>query len=53
MNSHRLCLIVLTSILASACSSVSVRDYAGQQPALVMADFFEGELNAYGIVKDW
>lgn len=41
------CLAAITS-----CSSVSVRDYAGNRPLLVVEEFFNGRLSAQGIVKD-
>lgn len=44
---------VLLLALLNACSSVSVQDYANEQPALVMSEFFQGELVAHGVVKDW
>ena len=37
----------------AACSSTSVTYYADQLPKLVLEDFFDGNLEAYGVVKDW
>jgi len=42
-----ICLIAL-----GACSSVSVEQYADNQPKFVAEEFFNGKLRAYGIVKD-
>jgi len=39
-------------LLLSACASVSVEDYAGNQPRLVAEQFFAGRLMAHGVVKD-
>ena len=40
-------------MLLNACSSISVQDYAQQQPVLVMEEFFNGQLTAHGVVKNW
>jgi len=37
----------------AACSSTGVTYYADQLPKLVLEDFFDGNLEAYGVVKDW
>ena len=37
----------------AACSSTGVTYYADQLPKLVLVDFFDGDLKAYGVVKDW
>ena len=37
----------------AACSSTGVTYYADQFPKLVLEDFFDGNLEAYGVVKDW
>ena len=37
----------------AACSSTGVTYYADQLPELVLEDFFDGNLEAYGVVKDW
>jgi hypothetical protein len=42
------CFVVLT-----ACSAVQVDDYHDQSPPLKMEEFFQGELVAYGVVKDF
>ena len=46
-------LLLLSGILVSACSTVTVQDYAGAEPELEMERFFNGDLVAYGVVKDW
>jgi hypothetical protein len=40
-------------LLLSACSSVSVQDYAQRQPKLDPREFFDGKLCADGVVRDW
>ena len=45
-------LIVISSFLLSACASVSVEDYSENQPTLVAETFFNGKLEAHGILKD-
>lgn len=46
-----LCLMVCSLILAS-CSPITVNDYAGNKPKIVMEQFFDGPLTAHGVVKD-
>jgi hypothetical protein len=45
-------LIILSSFLLSACSSVSIDTYSHQQPKLKVEEFFNGSLTAHGIVKN-
>ncbi len=49
---HYLPLVLLLTLLTSACSSIPVDHYAGGKPALDPADFFRGELTAHGVVMD-
>jgi len=37
----------------AACSSTGVTYYADQLPKLVLEVFFDGNLEAYDVVKDW
>lgn len=46
-----LCVALILYCL-SACSSVTVDDYAQNEPQLVPERFFDGHLTAHGIVKD-
>ena len=39
--------------LLTACSSTSVEDYQGREPAFAPEDFFNGALTAHGVVKDF
>jgi len=48
-----LSMLALCSLGLAACSSVSVQDYAGAEPELSMETFFQGDLVANGVVKDW
>ena len=48
----RLLLVGLGSVLLSACASVSVEDYADNEPRLVAETFFSGALTAHGVLKD-
>ncbi|MBT8146931.1 MAG: DUF3833 domain-containing protein [Gammaproteobacteria bacterium] len=41
------------ALILSSCSSISVQDYSQQQPQLVMEEFFDGQLRAHGVVKNW
>jgi hypothetical protein len=45
-------LVVFCIALSTACSSVSVEDYADNKPQLRLESFFDGKLQAHGIVKD-
>jgi hypothetical protein len=51
---HPATLLALVSItlLTTSCSSVSPRDYADQTPPLDMREFFNGELEAWGLFQD-
>jgi hypothetical protein len=51
-NLIRYFLIGIFGIALSACSSVSVEDYATNKPQMVVEEFFNGRLLAHGIVKD-
>jgi hypothetical protein len=43
----------MISLLALTGCSQSVQQYAAQQPALDLRQFFQGHLNAYGVMHDW
>jgi hypothetical protein len=45
-------LLAICALLLSACASVSVEDYADNEPRLVAEQFFNGQLTAHGVVKD-
>lgn len=49
---HRLLIWVVLAISLTACSGVTVRDYADSRPVMVPEVFFTGRLVATGIVKD-
>jgi hypothetical protein len=52
-KTHKLMiLIILSSVLISACSSVSIDTYQYQRPKLNVETFFNGSLTAHGIVKN-
>jgi hypothetical protein len=38
--------------VVSACTSVTIDDYADNRPVLVPEEFFDGQLSAHGIVKN-
>lgn len=46
-------LILLLCLTMTSCAGVRVTDYADQQPRLQLEEFFDGQLQAYGVVKDW
>lgn len=43
---------ILCLVAVGACSSISVEDYADNKPRFVAEEFFNGKLDAHGIVKD-
>ncbi|KGE04250.1 DUF3833 domain-containing protein [Pseudohaliea rubra] len=45
-------LLLTLGLLLQGCSGVSVENYAGEAPALVPERFFNGDLVAYGILKN-
>ena len=45
-------LVVTAAVTLVACTTVSVEDYAGNQPTLVPETFFDGSLTAHGVVKN-
>ena len=45
-------LVITAAVTLVACSTVSVEDYAGNQPSLVPERFFDGSLTAHGVVKN-
>jgi len=45
-------LLTALGLVLQGCSSVTVQDYAGESPALVPERFFDGELVAYGMLKN-
>ena len=45
-------IIFLSLVFISACSSVSIKEYADNKPVMVVEEFFNGSLSAHGIVKN-
>ncbi|WP_404366192.1 DUF3833 domain-containing protein [Marinobacter sp.] len=43
----------LALVILSGCAGPALEDYQGRTPELVPSRFFEGELVARGVVKDW
>ena len=44
--------VLLLLPVLSACTSVTVQDYAGNTPQLVPEEFFDGRLTAHGVLKN-
>ncbi len=44
--------ILMFSMVFISCSSITVDDYEGRSPELSLEEFFDGDLVAYGIVRD-
>ena len=49
----RTSLILLASLWLAGCAGPSLDDYQSFEPALVPSEFFQGELSARGVVKDF
>ena len=45
-------IIALSLVFISACTSVSIKEYADNEPVMVVEEFFNGSLSAHGIVKN-
>jgi hypothetical protein len=45
-------LLIICALSLPGCAGIKVTDYAGNTPALVAEDFFNGRLTAHGVVKD-
>jgi len=52
MRSRLPWLLLLLGLALGGCGAVSVDDYAGESPALVPERFFDGNLVAYGMLKN-
>ena len=53
MKNLDLCVACHLILSLAACSSTGVTYYADQLPKLVLEVFFDGNLEAYDVVKDW
>ncbi|MEC7815879.1 MAG: DUF3833 domain-containing protein [Pseudomonadota bacterium] len=49
----RTSLILLAALWLTGCAGPSLDDYQSFEPALVPSEFFQGELSARGVVKDF
>lgn len=45
-------IIIFMAIVASACSTAKIADYANEKPELSLRDYFNGEVEAWGQVQD-
>jgi len=45
-------IVVFMAIVASACSTAKIADYANETPALSLRDYFNGQVEAWGQVQD-
>lgn len=52
LNVYKLVLLVLTSVLLSACSGPKISQYANEKPVLDLSEYFSGTIDAYGIFTD-
>ncbi|MBB5211566.1 DUF3833 domain-containing protein [Microbulbifer hydrolyticus] len=49
---HYCALLLFASLLIASCGGATVEDYAKREPAFIPEQFFKGDLEAYGVVKD-
>lgn len=52
MRVTRTVLLLALSVMLTACGSISVEDYAGEEPRFEPEQFFDGPLVARGVLKD-
>lgn len=45
--------LLLSVLVLAGCAGPSLDEYSGREPQLVPEAFFNGELSARGVVKDW
>ena len=45
-------ILILFSLMLSACSGVGVQQYAAEQPRLDLQQYFNGEITGWGMVQD-
>ncbi|WP_417530593.1 DUF3833 domain-containing protein [Marinobacter lipolyticus] len=45
--------LLLSVLILAGCAGPSLDDYSDREPQLVPEQFFDGELSARGVVKDW
>jgi hypothetical protein len=48
----KIILLLLAVVLVAGCASMRIEDFENQKPDLVLEEYFNGELTAYGLVKD-
>ena len=45
-------LLLLAVVFVNGCASMRIEDFGNQTPDLVLEEYFNGELTAYGVIKD-
>jgi hypothetical protein len=45
-------LMALAVLVLTACASVTPQDYAGEKPALDLREYFNGKIDAWGMIQD-
>ena len=48
----RLLLAALASLFLASCASVSVQEYAAEKPVLDLKEYFNGKVDAWGVIQD-
>lgn len=48
----RLLLAAIAALFLASCASVSVQDYAAEKPALDLKEYFNGKVDAWGVIQD-
>lgn len=52
-GSRRIIYVVLSALVLAGCAGPAIEDYRDRGPALIPEQFFEGELSARGVVKNF
>ena len=49
---NKICYVLCAVILLGGCASMRIEDFANEKPELILEEFFNGRLTAYGLIKD-
>lgn len=52
MNTYKLFILLIAFLTLQSCTSVKVQEYSEEKPKLVLEEYLNGTLDAYGIFQD-
>lgn len=52
MNAYKLFILLIAFLTLQSCTSVKVQEYSEEKPKLVLEEYLNGTLDAYGIFQD-